>query len=283
MESRLLSGNHNHNSKNSVGFDQRRQRCYGEHQSPEILRVSKIGATMSKRSKRAATKRVVSVPIKSVETARGNKSGDGAPPGDCWAWRKYGQKPIKGSPYPRGYYRCSSSKGCPARKQVERSHVDPTMLIITYSSDHNHSLPAAAASRNQPTNNGSASCETIDKAAVSNNSDSKSAESGEAEQEQKVVDDRDHEQSMMLAMEDDFGWLSGLESAATPSFMMMESSMFGDDLLLPLMGVEEEEELFADLGELPECSSVFRRKAAAEVEERMPCADAKWFETTSLL
>ncbi|KAK7839265.1 probable WRKY transcription factor 29 isoform X2 [Quercus suber] len=60
---------------------------------------------------------------------------------DMWAWRKYGQKPIKGSPYPRSYYRCSSSKGCPARKQVERSHLDPEVFIINYSSEHNHSHP----------------------------------------------------------------------------------------------------------------------------------------------
>ncbi|XP_008795077.2 WRKY transcription factor 22-like isoform X2 [Phoenix dactylifera] len=60
---------------------------------------------------------------------------------DMWAWRKYGQKPIKGSPYPRGYYRCSSSKGCLARKQVEQSRMDPAMFIITYTAEHNHPLP----------------------------------------------------------------------------------------------------------------------------------------------
>ncbi|KAJ7952249.1 putative WRKY family transcription factor [Quillaja saponaria] len=57
---------------------------------------------------------------------------------DTWSWRKYGQKPIKGSPYPRSYYRCSSSKGCSARKQVERSCLDPGVFIITYTAEHNH-------------------------------------------------------------------------------------------------------------------------------------------------
>ncbi|KAH0908187.1 hypothetical protein HID58_031508 [Brassica napus] len=60
---------------------------------------------------------------------------------DVWAWRKYGQKPIKGSPYPRGYYRCSTSKGCLARKQVERNRSDPTMFIVTYTAEHNHPAP----------------------------------------------------------------------------------------------------------------------------------------------
>ncbi|RRT39248.1 hypothetical protein B296_00041710 [Ensete ventricosum] len=72
-------------------------------------------------------------------------------PSDLWAWRKYGQKPIKGSPYPR----CSSSKGCSARKQVERSRTDPNMLVITYTSDHNHPWPTqrnalAGSTRSQP-------------------------------------------------------------------------------------------------------------------------------------
>jgi WRKY transcription factor 22 len=60
---------------------------------------------------------------------------------DAWAWRKYGQKPIKGSPYPRSYYRCSSSKGCLARKQVEKNHLDPKVYLVTYTAEHNHPQP----------------------------------------------------------------------------------------------------------------------------------------------
>ncbi|CAN4127297.1 unnamed protein product [Withania somnifera] len=60
---------------------------------------------------------------------------------DKWAWRKYGQKPIKGSPYPRSYYRCSSSKGCLARKQVEQSCTENGIFIVTYTAEHNHSQP----------------------------------------------------------------------------------------------------------------------------------------------
>uniref|UniRef100_A0A1J3ITH1 Putative WRKY transcription factor 21 n=1 Tax=Noccaea caerulescens TaxID=107243 RepID=A0A1J3ITH1_NOCCA len=59
-------------------------------------------------------------------------------PPDDYSWRKYGQKPIKGSPYPRGYYKCSSMRGCPARKHVERCLEDPAMLIVTYEAEHNH-------------------------------------------------------------------------------------------------------------------------------------------------
>ncbi|XP_021280645.1 WRKY transcription factor 22-like [Herrania umbratica] len=41
----------------------------------------------------------------------------------------------------RGYYRCSTSKGCSAKKQVERCRTDASMLIITYTSSHNHPGP----------------------------------------------------------------------------------------------------------------------------------------------
>ncbi|KAJ8640657.1 hypothetical protein MRB53_017351 [Persea americana] len=80
--------------------------------------------------RRLKVKRVVRVP------AISSKMAD--IPSDEFSWRKYGQKPIKGSPHPRGYYKCSSVRGCPARKHVERALDDPSMLIITYEGDHNH-------------------------------------------------------------------------------------------------------------------------------------------------
>ncbi|KAG1365300.1 DNA-binding WRKY [Cocos nucifera] len=99
-------------------------------------KVSKMDSSVSKRSK-VVQKTVVASRIEAdVRKQKGE-----SPPSDFWSWRKYGQKPIKGSPYPRGYYRCSTSKGCSAKKQVERSKTDSSLLIITYTSDHNHPAP----------------------------------------------------------------------------------------------------------------------------------------------
>lgn len=83
-------------------------------------------------------KRVVRVPAISMKLSD-------IPPDD-YSWRKYGQKPIKGSPHPRAYYKCSSVRGCPARKHVERAVDEPTMLIVTYEGDHNHALSVAQTS-----------------------------------------------------------------------------------------------------------------------------------------
>ncbi|TYJ35197.1 hypothetical protein E1A91_A05G219500v1 [Gossypium mustelinum] len=95
----------------------------------------KCGSSSSRchcsKKRKSRVKRVVRVP------AISSKMAD-IPPDD-YSWRKYGQKPIKGSPHPRGYYKCSSVRGCPARKHVERAMDDPMMLIVTYEGDHNHS------------------------------------------------------------------------------------------------------------------------------------------------
>ncbi|KAJ0112888.1 hypothetical protein Patl1_00508 [Pistacia atlantica] len=65
------------------------------------------------------------------------------------------RNPSKALLIPRGYYRCSSSKGCLARKQVERNRSDPGMFIVTYTAEHNHPAPThrnslAGSTRQKP-------------------------------------------------------------------------------------------------------------------------------------
>ncbi|CAJ1942879.1 unnamed protein product [Sphenostylis stenocarpa] len=110
--------------------------------SSENLASGKCGSSSSrchcsKKSRKMRLRRVVRVPAISLKMAD-------IPPDD-YSWRKYGQKPIKGSPHPRGYYKCSSVRGCPARKHVERALDDPAMLVVTYEGEHNHTLSAADA------------------------------------------------------------------------------------------------------------------------------------------
>uniref|UniRef100_A0ACD5UNA1 Uncharacterized protein n=1 Tax=Avena sativa TaxID=4498 RepID=A0ACD5UNA1_AVESA len=56
---------------------------------------------------------------------------------DGYRWRKYGQKAVKNSPFPRSYYRCTNSK-CTVKKRVERSSDDPSVVITTYEGQHCH-------------------------------------------------------------------------------------------------------------------------------------------------
>ncbi|XWS40920.1 hypothetical protein CRYUN_Cryun17cG0037600 [Craigia yunnanensis] len=61
------------------------------------------------------------------------------PAEDGYNWRKYGQKPIKGSEYPRSYYKCTHLN-CPVKKKVERS-ADGQITEIIYKGAHNHEKP----------------------------------------------------------------------------------------------------------------------------------------------
>ncbi|KAK9266070.1 hypothetical protein L1049_018207 [Liquidambar formosana] len=112
-----------------------KKRCH-EHDHSDEFSGKYSGSSKCHCSKRrkSRVKNTIRVPAISSKIAD-------IPP-DEYSWRKYGQKPIKGSPYPRGYYKCSSMRGCPARKHVERATDDPTMLIVTYEGEHRHSQSA---------------------------------------------------------------------------------------------------------------------------------------------
>ncbi|KAK6943732.1 WRKY domain [Dillenia turbinata] len=74
-----------------------------------------------------------SIPI----TANGDRTSY-----DGYNWRKYGQKQVKGSEYPRSYYKCTHPN-CPVKKKVERSF-DGQIAEIVYKGEHNHSKPQPA-------------------------------------------------------------------------------------------------------------------------------------------
>ncbi|ONK64797.1 uncharacterized protein A4U43_C07F30020 [Asparagus officinalis] len=61
------------------------------------------------------------------------------PVDDGYNWRKYGQKQVKGSEYPRSYYKCTHPN-CPVKKKVERS-VEGQVTEIIYKGQHNHQKP----------------------------------------------------------------------------------------------------------------------------------------------
>ncbi|KAG4193262.1 hypothetical protein ERO13_A07G210000v2 [Gossypium hirsutum] len=122
--------------RSSDQVSQHKKKCSGKGEDGSVKCGSSGKCHCSKRRKHRV-KRSIKVP------AISNKLAD-IPPDD-YSWRKYGQKPIKGSPHPRGYYKCSSMRGCPARKHVERCLEEPAMLIVTYESEHNHpKLPSQA-------------------------------------------------------------------------------------------------------------------------------------------
>ncbi|XP_024975612.1 probable WRKY transcription factor 26 [Cynara cardunculus var. scolymus] len=67
---------------------------------------------------------------------------------DGFKWRKYGQKAVKGTTYPRSYYRCTNV-GCKVRKHVERDLADPKSVVTTYEGRHKHDIPVVAKRSNR--------------------------------------------------------------------------------------------------------------------------------------
>ncbi|XP_047980306.1 probable WRKY transcription factor 2 [Salvia hispanica] len=73
------------------------------------------------------------------QRSSGDPNGGGSTADDGYNWRKYGQKHVKGSEYPRSYYKCTH-QSCPVKKKVERSQ-EGHITEITYKGAHNHPKP----------------------------------------------------------------------------------------------------------------------------------------------
>jgi hypothetical protein len=68
---------------------------------------------------------------------------------------------VKGSQFPRSYYKCTF-QGCPAKKQVETVIENDKPVVRTlYKGTHNHDPPHGHVNRTQETNNNS-SGESLD-------------------------------------------------------------------------------------------------------------------------
>ena len=137
--------------------------------------------------------------------------------------------------------------------------MDPTMLVVTYSAEHNHPWPA---SRNHHHHNQSASATAVKTV----------KEEAPEPQPDPEIEPESEERFAGLIGGDEFGWFGDMETTSSP---VLESPIFtesgarggtaaaagaGDVAAMVFPMREEDESLFADLGELPECSLVFRHR-----------------------
>ncbi|RID69151.1 hypothetical protein BRARA_C01262 [Brassica rapa] len=120
------------------------------HQSPE--EDVKLGSEQSGLKRKSSDATTITNDHQEVEEGEGEEQrggdsmvGGGAPAEDGYNWRKYGQKLVKGSEYPRSYYKCTNPN-CQVKKKVERSREashDLKSVITTYEGKHDHEVPAA--------------------------------------------------------------------------------------------------------------------------------------------
>lgn len=132
--------------------------CGGDEDEPDAKRRN----TEVRVIEQAASHRTVTEPRIIVQTTSEVDLLD-----DGYRWRKYGQKVVKGNPYPRSYYKCTF-QGCNVRKHVERAATDPKAVVTTYEGKHNHDVPAARMSSHSTANNNSSQLRPHNSAASNN-------------------------------------------------------------------------------------------------------------------
>lgn len=155
--------------------------------------------------------------------------------------------------------------------------MDPTALIITYACDHNHPIPTKSnVSTSAPAS----------AAAVSATSSSSGADEVPVKLLAEAIRAFPGQAELELS-DGSAGLLSGYgyhqwfdDDDVVSTSVVLESPIFegggayvdGDVSMAAFSSVSgEDESLFADLGELPECSVVFRRRMVEPDEQNRRC------------
>ncbi|KAG7542405.1 WRKY domain [Arabidopsis thaliana x Arabidopsis arenosa] len=128
-ETRVSASNSSSSEADHPGEDSGKSRRKRELVGEEDQSSKKVGKTKKNEVKKQREPRVSFMTKSEVDHLE-----------DGYRWRKYGQKAVKNSPYPRSYYRCTTQR-CNVKKRVERSFQDPTVVITTYEGQHNHPIP----------------------------------------------------------------------------------------------------------------------------------------------
>lgn len=119
-------------------FQLEKGNCSKSNQQPPLK--EKLRATdLSSNHHRTEACKVVAENIAEDPKGFTSTSNGDRPSYDGYNWRKYGQKQVKGSEYPRSYYKCTHPN-CPVKKKVERSF-DGQIAEIVYKGEHSHSKP----------------------------------------------------------------------------------------------------------------------------------------------
>ncbi|KAJ0251360.1 WRKY transcription factor 20 [Hirschfeldia incana] len=130
-----------HKSEPSVQFQ---GQGYGSSHSPSS--INEAAATSSELSRPTPPSQTTGtssdIPAGAEQDESQNDPRGSAPSvlaDDGYNWRKYGQKHVKGSEFPRSYYKCTHPN-CEVKKLFERSY-DGQITDIIYKGTHDHPKP----------------------------------------------------------------------------------------------------------------------------------------------